>query len=171
MGDGGFVPIKGAVMNPTRRIATILTVATVTLAGAGLALASVGGSTTEAEAAAPAASTDVKTDPAALRALTRQLSLLDSRSNKLSKLLEGIRGKSQQVSRSTVIAGTTASGSDDAPAPASAPAPAPATTQSDDSEDSYEGDDDEYENESEDESDEHEDEGDEHESESESDDE
>ena len=94
-------------MNPTRRIATILTVAAVTLAGAGFALASVGGTTTtDAEAAAPA-STEANTDPAAVRALTRQLSQLDSRSNKLRKLLDDIRGKSQQVSESTVIARTT----------------------------------------------------------------
>ena len=122
-------------MSPTRRIATILTIATVTLAGAGFALASVGGTTaTNAEAAAPAASSEVTTDPAVVRILTRQLSQLDSRSNKLRKLLEGIRGKSQQVSKQTVVARNESSGYNSAPAPA----PAPATTQG--SDDGYQDD-------------------------------
>jgi hypothetical protein len=151
-------------MNPTRRLSTILAIATVAIAGAGIALASVGGSTTDASATPVANADAYATDPSEIRSLTRTLSRLDGRSDQLDALLAELRGKSQQVSERGVTTVSVGS-SDDGPATAVAPTatdpstPSPAATHDDDDyDDGYE---DEYEDDDhEDDEDDDEDEGD-----------
>ena len=115
-------------MNPTRRLSTILAIATVAIAGAGIALASVGGSTTDASAT-PVAD-GYATDPSEIRSLTRTLSQLDGRSDRLDALLAELRDKSQQVSERGVTTITAGTYDDGASSPT--PTPSPTATHDDD---------------------------------------
>ncbi len=140
-------------MNPIARLTSIVAVAAFALGGAGLALASVGSSATDPALASVTPTDDATTDPAAMKALTRELAKLDGRSQHLKALLGELRGKTQQVSMRTAAArAAAASYSDDGspssstPSTSPAPAPAPTKTHSDDRDGSYEGDDDAYEN-------------------------
>lgn len=134
-------------MSPTARFTSIVAVAAFALGGAGLALASVGSSATDPAVASVTPTDDATTDPAAMKALNRELTKLDGRSKHLKALLGELRGKTQQVSLRTAAARAAAASSDDggsySSSPSSSPAPAPAPTKShsDDRDGSYNGDD------------------------------
>jgi hypothetical protein len=103
-------------MNPATRIAAIIGASTLTLAGAGFALATVGqasSASTDAPAETPVAAT--QHDGPNLNALARELSRLDDRSSHLAALLADTRARADQVAarNSTVVAvaGSTSSGS------------------------------------------------------------
>ncbi len=152
-------------MSPTARLTSIVAVAAFALGGAGLALASVGSSATDPAVASVTPTDDATTDPAAMKALNRELAKLDGRSKHLKSLLGELRGKTQQVSLRTAAARTAAASAGDdgstSSAPSNSPAPAPSKTHSDDRDGSYNGGDDAYE--SDDESDDHDEYDDEHE--------
>ena len=154
-------------MNPATRIAAVIGASTLTLAGAGFALATVGqasSASTDVPAETPVAAT--QHDGPNLNALARELSRLDDRSSHLAALLADTRARADQVAaRNSITVSTT---------PATAPA-APSTTSGsssstgnddsddsshgstgsyqDDSDDSY--DDDAYEDDSDDNGDDH----------------
>ena len=93
-------------MNPATRIAAIIGVSTLTLAGAGIALATVGqasSASTDAPAESPVAAT--QNDGPNLNALARELDRLDDRSSHLAALLAGTRARADQVAarNSTVV--------------------------------------------------------------------
>ncbi len=153
-------------MTPITRLTSIVVAAAFAIGGAGLALASVGAPPVDPAAASDTTAVDTATDPAAMKALNRELAHLDARSKRLHSLLGDLKGKTREVSARTVALRSTSSGSDDSTSSSSpsssSPAPSPQTTHSDDSSGSYdddssESDDDSYG--SDDQSDEHEDGG------------
>ena len=98
-------------MNPATRIAAVIGASTLTLAGAGFALATVGqasSASTDAPAETPVAAT--QQDGPNLNALARELSRLDDRSSHLAAQLADTRARADQVSarNSTVVTPATA---------------------------------------------------------------
>ena len=126
-------------MSPTARLTSIVAVAAFALGGAGLALASVGSSAADTAAAAMTPNDEATSDPAAMKALTREMARLDLRSKHLTGLLGQLRGKTQQVSLRTVTAGSTQTVSDDGDTSSPSPSSSPSTTatHSEDRDDAY----------------------------------
>lgn len=152
-------------MNPATRIAAIIGVSTLTLAGAGIALATVGqasSASTDAPAETPVAAT--QNDGPNLNALARELDRLDDRSSHLAALLAGTRARADQVAarNSTVVtpaeapaapsssSGSSSSGDDDSDDSSHGSTGA---YQDDDRDEGY--DDDAYEDDSDDDGDDH----------------
>jgi hypothetical protein len=153
-------------MNPATRIAAVIGASTLTLAGAGFALATVGqasSASTDAPAETPVAAT--QQDGPNLNALARELSRLDDRSSHLAALLADTRARADQVAarNSTVVTPATA------PAAPSTSSGSSSSSGHDDSDDSSHGstgsyrdddrdesyDDDAYEDDSDDDGDDH----------------
>ncbi len=123
-------------MNPATRIAAIIGVSTLTLAGAGIALATVGqasSASTDAPAETPVAAT--QNDGPNLNALARELDRLDDRSSHLAALLAGTRARADQVAarNSTAVTPVTA------PAAPSGSSGSSSSAGDDDSDDSSHG--------------------------------
>lgn len=154
-------------MNPATRIAAIIGVSTLTLAGAGIALATVGqasSASTDAPAESPVAAT--QNDGPNLNALARELDRLDDRSSHLAALLAGTRARADQVAaRNNTVVVTPVT----APAAPSSSSGSSSSAGDDDSDDSSHGstgayqdddrdeayDDDAYEDDSDDDGDDH----------------
>jgi hypothetical protein len=104
-------------MNPATRIAAVIGASTLTLAGAGFALATVGqasSASTDVPAESPVAAT--QHEGPNLNAMARELSRLDDRSSRLAGLLADTRARADQVAARNSIVVT--------------PATAPATSSS-----------------------------------------
>jgi len=161
-------PRRSCPMSPTARLTSIVAVAAVTLGGAGLALSSVSSPANDAAVASVTPTEGATTDPAAVKALTRELAHLDGRSKSLKALLAELRGRTQQVNQRTEARTLPAATSSD-DSDSTSPAPVPSPTRSDDHtgsyddddsyEDSDESDDDSYEDDHEDEHEDGEDHG------------
>lgn len=123
-------------MNPATRIAAVIGASTLTLAGAGFALATVGqasSASTDAPTETPVAAT--QHDGPNLNALARELSRLDDRSSHLAALLADTRARADQVAtrNNTVVVPATA------PAAPSTSSGSSSSTGHDDSDDSSHG--------------------------------